>query len=88
MGSVEGVSNFYNGHSPFADQPLPRRIDDIAASAPSRAWMITPRTSDIHGEWRTITFDEFAKAVNGTARWIERTIGVAKDQRETVAFMG
>ncbi|GME52518.1 putative nrps-like enzyme [Neofusicoccum parvum] len=88
MGSIAAVSDTSAGFSPFADSPLPRRVDTIAASCPERPWMIVPCTSDIHGEWRTINFGEFAKAVNGAARWIERTIGVAQDQRETVAYMG
>ncbi|KAL1619001.1 putative NRPS-like protein biosynthetic cluster [Diplodia seriata] len=90
MGSIQEISpsKGYAGHSPFADTPLPRRVDDIAASCPSRPWFILPRTSDVHAEWRTITFGEFAKAVNGTCKWIERTIGPVPDQRETVAWLG
>ncbi|OJD34061.1 nrps-like enzyme [Diplodia corticola] len=90
MGSLQDTSpsSFYAGHSPFADTPLPRRVDDIAASCPSRPWIIVPRTSDVHAEWRTITFGEFANAVNGTCKWIERTIGPVPDQRETVAWLG
>ncbi|KAB2569665.1 Non-canonical non-ribosomal peptide synthetase FUB8 [Lasiodiplodia theobromae] len=90
MGSIQQTtpSNFSAGHSPFANTPLPRRIDEIAASSPSREWMITPRSSDIHADWRTITFGEFAKAINGACKWIERTVGPVPDQRETVAYMG
>ena len=71
-----------------ADVPLPDRIDTIAASNPALPWVIVPRTSDVHGEWRAITFGEFANAVSGAARWIETTIGVSSKERQTVAYIG
>ncbi|KAK7527343.1 uncharacterized protein IWZ02DRAFT_122405 [Phyllosticta citriasiana] len=87
MGSIANVSENW-GFSPYADKPLPRRVEDIAAKDPSRTWMIVPRTSDVNGEYRYITFGEFAKAIDGAARWIEKTIGINKEKRETIAYMG
>ncbi|KAF2137213.1 uncharacterized protein K452DRAFT_236204 [Aplosporella prunicola CBS 121167] len=85
MGSIAGVSNL--GFSPFADKPLTHRIDGIAAADPSRVWVTVPTSNDLNGAWRDITFSEFAGAINGAAKWIEKTMGVG-EARETVAYMG
>jgi hypothetical protein len=50
--------------------------------------MIIPKTSTSSDEWRTLTFNELATAVDGTARWIENTLGVNTGERETVAYLG
>lgn len=85
MGSVS--ANYSGGLSPFADRLITRRVDELAAAQPFRTWVTVPATDDVHGEWRDITFHELSQAVDGMARWIEKTIG-AGTARETVAYLG
>lgn len=85
MGSVPTA--YSGGLSPFADRIITRRVDELAAAHPFRTWVTVPVSDDVHGEWRDITFNELAQAVDGMARWIEKTIGVGK-ARETVAYLG
>ncbi|OJD34983.1 ochratoxin a non-ribosomal peptide synthetase [Diplodia corticola] len=85
MGSV--AESYSGGLSPFADKLITRRVDELAASSPFRTWVSVPQTNEIDGQWRDITFHELAQAVDGMARWIEKTIG-AGTARETVAYLG
>lgn len=85
MGSI--TQNYSGGLSPFADRLITRRVDELAASQPFRTWVSVPQSNDISGQWRDITFHELSQAVDGMARWIERTIG-AGTARETVAYLG
>ncbi|KAL0258295.1 putative NRPS-like protein biosynthetic cluster [Diplodia seriata] len=85
MGSIS--ESYSGGLSPFADRLITRRVDELAASSPFRTWVSVPQTNEIDGQWRDITFHELAQAVDGMARWIEKTIG-AGTARETVAYLG
>ncbi|KAF4542643.1 Ochratoxin a non-ribosomal peptide synthetase [Lasiodiplodia theobromae] len=85
MGSI--TQSYSGGLSPFADRLITRRVDELAASQPFRTWVSVPQSNDISGQWREITFHELSQAVDGMARWIERTIG-AGTARETVAYLG
>ncbi|KAH7062198.1 hypothetical protein B0J12DRAFT_229495 [Macrophomina phaseolina] len=85
MGSIS--TTYSGGLSPFADRLITRRVDELAGAQPFRTWVTVPQSNDIHGQWRDITFHELALAIDGMARWIEKTIG-AGTARETVAYLG
>ncbi|KAF2087275.1 acetyl-CoA synthetase-like protein [Saccharata proteae CBS 121410] len=87
MGSIAGIPTSSPGYSPFADKPLPRRVDEIASHDPNRTWVTVPLSDDVTGPWRDINFKEFSTAVSGAARWIENTIGLGRC-RDPVAYLG
>ena len=55
---------------------LPVLIDEMATSHPTALWIEYPAESTSYGAgYKQITYAQFANAINGTARWIEVTLG-------------
>lgn len=88
MNSLPANKNFDGFYPCPYSAYLPLRVDEIAVEDPSRVWVEYPLAPDVTGEWRTSSFQELKQAVDGTARWIERTIGVGKGDGQNVAYIG
>ncbi|KAF1351721.1 acetyl-CoA synthetase-like protein [Lizonia empirigonia] len=72
------------------EQPaVPDYIDDAAQSVPNDTWAIVPRsTTGLDNGWHHFTYADLARAVNNMARWIEKSIGVAQHEGQTIGYMG
>jgi hypothetical protein len=66
---------------------LPQFLEQVAREEPTRIWFTIPNSPDLQTGWRDITFAELNHAVNGFAKWIERSIGVGNGQ-EVMAYVG
>lgn len=69
------------------DFTLDRLASDTAVKFPDQSWMSIPQSSDLSAGWKHITYQQFAFAIDGFARFAEETLG-ARNQGAVVAFMG
>lgn len=68
---------------------LPSIIDERAAYEPRRECFSTPYTSDPRDGWRTVTYREFANAINYVAHVILETYGPPpQNSFPTIAYIG
>lgn len=66
---------------------LPTIVDHLARDEPNSLWGEYPRSSTTLSDgYETLTYKQFANAVNGVAHQIERTIG-RRDTREPLAWL-
>lgn len=67
--------------------PLPTIIDQLAQSEPDSLWAEYPTSSTtLDDGFQQITYGQFARAVNGSARRIEQALGRC-DTGETLAYL-
>lgn len=68
---------------------MPDYIDSAAQSSPSDIWAIVPRSSTgLDQGWHRFSYGDLARAVDSLAWWIEKTVGAAKQQGQTIGYMG
>lgn len=68
---------------------MPDYIDDAAQLVPNDTWAIVPRsTTGLDKGWHHFTYADLARAVNNMARWIEKSVGVAQHEGQTIGYMG
>jgi hypothetical protein len=92
---LSGTNNNQSPAYPEQDQPqdgrcvflLPQFLEQIARDEPARIWFTTPHSPDLQTGWRDITFAELNHAVNGFAKWVERSIGTGSG-KEVMAYVG
>lgn len=66
---------------------LNRLVSETARKFPARTWMSIPRSSDLSTGWKHISYQQFAFAVDGFARYVEMTHGLG-GHGAVAAFMG
>ena len=67
---------------------LPTLVDTIALKDPQALWCEFPYSpSNYEDGYRRITYKELSNAVNGTAYWLENTLGRGHNF-ETLAYIG
>jgi hypothetical protein len=92
---LSGPNNFQSAACPKKSQSqdgrcaflLPQVLEQVARDEPTRIWFTIPNSPDLETGWRDITFAELNHAVNGFAKWIERSIGVGNGQG-VMAYVG
>ncbi|KAK8075592.1 thioester reductase domain-containing protein [Apiospora hydei] len=68
---------------------IPNIVDKIASQEPQREWAQIPVSSDPKDGWKTVTFQQFANAINRCCHLIiERTGQAAPGTFPTVAYIG
>ncbi|KAJ2988047.1 hypothetical protein NUW58_g4184 [Xylaria curta] len=68
---------------------IPHVIDDVAKEDPQRAILLSPRSSDPKDGWATMTFGDYANAINQCAQEIVDLYGKPADgQFPTIAYIG
>jgi acyl-coenzyme A synthetase/AMP-(fatty) acid ligase len=73
----------------FGRRLIPHVIDDIAHEDPLREAFQFPRTDNPKDGWRSLTFKEYANAINRCAWMIVKTCGeAAENSFPTIAYIG
>ncbi|KAJ4991642.1 L-aminoadipate-semialdehyde dehydrogenase (nonribosomal peptide synthetase) [Stagonosporopsis vannaccii] len=68
---------------------VPDYIDEAARSSPNNTWAIVPRSpTGLDQGWHYFSYADLAKAVDSLAWWIEKNIGIAEYQGQTIGYMG
>lgn len=68
---------------------VPDYIDGAAKTSPNDTWAIVPRsTTSLDQGWHHFSYADLARAVDSFAWWIEKNVGVAQQQGQTVGYMG
>lgn len=68
---------------------VPNIIDDIAGVDPGREAFLVPRSDNPKDGWKSITFKEYANAVNRIAHRIVETCGTpSQGSFPTIAYVG
>ncbi|KAJ8125535.1 hypothetical protein O1611_g8104 [Lasiodiplodia mahajangana] len=68
---------------------IPHIIDDIARKDPQREILVVPRSSDPKDGWVSISFDDYANAINQCAQEIVDKYGQSLDGHfPTIAYIG
>ena len=74
--------------APFTGDLLPHLVDKRAVLTPDTLYSEYPVSALTYDEgYRKITYNDFANAINGVARWLVETLGSGKDF-ETLAYIG
>ena len=66
---------------------LPQLIDKVAEQTPNRVFVSLPAGVDIEDEYRDYTYQDFARAIDNCAWWIDETIGRGTTFN-TLAYIG
>lgn len=66
---------------------LAKVVDDVAATDPDRKFAIVPKGPELSDGLQTITMKQVSNATNFCCNWIEKTIGLPTQSRETLAYM-
>lgn len=75
--------------SPSGKRLIPQIIDDIARREPQREWAQIPKSSDPKDGWRTVTFKEYANAINKCCHILNERAGQATPGKfPTIAYIG
>jgi acyl-CoA synthetase (AMP-forming)/AMP-acid ligase II len=76
----------------MAHQPrlLVNAVDVKGKSDPDSPWLLYAKSSlwEQEGGYRTITWKQFANAVNRTAFWLDDNLPRTKSGRQTIAYLG
>jgi acyl-CoA synthetase (AMP-forming)/AMP-acid ligase II len=67
---------------------LPNVVDRLAETSPDAPYALYPNAPNTydHG-YRTVTYKEFANAINGLAGWLKENLGPSENF-DVVAYMG
>jgi acyl-coenzyme A synthetase/AMP-(fatty) acid ligase len=72
----------------WRDELTPNIVDQLAKAKPDGAYALYPKSPVTYEEgYRTITYKDFANAINGLAWWLKETLGPATDDN-VVAYLG
>lgn len=75
------ISNWHN-------ELVPNIVDRLASLTPTAPYALYPRSPWSYDEgYRTVTYKDFANAINGLAWWLHETLGVGKNF-EVLAYIG
>ncbi|KAK8122809.1 thioester reductase domain-containing protein [Apiospora sp. TS-2023a] len=75
--------------TPRSKRLIPQIIDDIARREPQREWAQIPKSSDPKDGWRTVTFQEYANAINRCCHLLVERCGQASPGKfPTIAYIG
>ncbi|KAK7994340.1 thioester reductase domain-containing protein [Apiospora marii] len=75
--------------TPSGNRLIPHIIDDLARREPQREWAQIPVSSDPKDGWRTVTFQQFANAINRCChKLIERYGQATPGKFPTIAYIG
>ena len=67
---------------------LPTLIDETAENDPSALWIEYPADpTSYNSGYKQITYAKFANAINGTAHWVEGSLGRG-EHGETLIYIG
>lgn len=67
----------------------PNIIDYVAATAPENLYAEYPVSAHTYDlGYRTITYRDFANAINGVAAWLLKNLGPPKRENEVLAYIG
>ena len=66
---------------------LPRVLDELALSDPTRIFASVPQSPDLSQGFREVTMEEMSHATSMSAWWLEERLGISQDF-ETMAYMG
>ena len=67
---------------------LPTIIDETAATEPDLIWAEYPKSRTTYADgFNTVTYRQFANAINGTAWWLQKTLG-SPEGFPTLAYVG
>lgn len=74
--------------SKWQDQLLPHTVDHLTTIIPTKTYAEYPLSSTSYedGYW-TLTFGDFANAINGLAWWLHEKLG-PRDKAQTLAYIG
>ncbi|KAH8651039.1 nonribosomal peptide synthetase [Xylariales sp. PMI_506] len=87
--SNNNSSNTVDSSAPYGNRLIPHIIDETARQDPQREAFQIPRSSDPKDGWKTVTFKEFANAVNHVAHRIVEISGEPpKNAFPTIAYIG
>lgn len=68
---------------------VPDYIDAAAQTSPTDTWAIVPRsTTSLDQGWHHFSYADLARAVDSLAWWIEKNVGIAQQQSQTIGYMG
>ncbi|KAH6622020.1 hypothetical protein C7974DRAFT_473418 [Boeremia exigua] len=68
---------------------VPDYIDEASQSSPNDTWAIVPRSpTSLDQGWQHFSYADLARAVDSLAWWLEKNLGVAQHQGQTVGYMG
>lgn len=80
MGAVESPV-------PYGKRLVPIIVDETAKANPGKVFASIPRTGDLKDGFVNVSFGDFARAINRTARWMEDVLGLCTTF-ETLAYIG
>ena len=74
--------------SNWRDALLPHTVDHLAEVSPSAPYALYPNSPTTYNDgYRTVTYKDFANAINGFAWWLKEHLGPTKDF-EVLAYIG
>lgn len=75
------ISGWYN-------ELVPNIVDRVASIRPDALYALYPNSSSTYQQgYRTISYDDFANAINGMAWWLHNTLGPSTES-EVLAYIG
>lgn len=76
--------------TPTMARLIPHIVDERACSTPNRVIYQSPRSSDPKDGWESVTWAQFANAINHTAQWLTDTLGGGGKEGDfpTIAYIG
>lgn len=84
-------TNMTNNHAAFSnwrDELVPNIVDHLARVAPDATYALFPKSPVTYSEgYRTVSYKDFANAVNGLAWWLHETLGPSQNF-EVLAYVG
>jgi len=67
---------------------LPNVVDHLAKVSPTAPYALYPNSPNTYDDgYRTVTYKDFANAINGFAWWLTKTLG-SSENSEIVAYVG
>lgn len=93
MGSTAAWSSFYSIRSDLdkrrTSDLIPHVLDHLAATNPDGLFAEYPISAVSYEEgYHSVTYKDFANAVNGLAHWIRDTLGEPQREYQVLAYMG
>lgn len=74
--------------SQWRNELLPNVVDHLAKVSPSAPYALYPNSPTTYDDgYRTVTYKDFANAINGFAWWLKETLGPARNF-DILAYFG